>query len=98
MKTEKTIDIPATTRTATDFIACDICGVRAKSGDTDNWGGEWCAVDSTVVEMKSGASYHDSGDVTTISYDICPACFKTHLMPMLKCVTSTGPTVTESDW
>jgi len=80
MQIRKTIDVPATTREVVEFTVCDLCG-RKEPGD--GWS-KCYDVEDVEVSYESGSRYPDGNFTETISYDICPDCFKNKLMPWLE--------------
>lgn len=96
-RVEKTLEVPATTRTIVEHTACDLCGFTTKN--TNNWGGKSSYdVDETTIEMQQGNNYGaDGGNIKTTEVDICPTCFEKKLIPWLR-TQGAKPRVHESDW
>lgn len=87
MRTYEIKTIPARKERVLAAIHCDLCG-REALGDR-NWDGRSSyEIDETIVEVKvhreHGESYPEGGMLESTSYDICPICFKTVLVPFLE--------------
>lgn len=64
-----------------DGLTCDLC----KKEFDDEWNAEHrFDVLETEVSMTTGSRYPDGWDTYTTTFDICPGCFKTVLVPLLK--------------
>lgn len=95
MRVKKTIHVPATDREVVDHLICDLCG---KKSGADDWATRGYNVSETTVEMNRGVNYGtDGGDSKTTSFDICPTCFETKLVPWMASQGAT-PTVEDKDW
>lgn len=85
---------PASTYDALVETKCDLCGkITTREWRED---GTYDATESEV-RLKTGASYPEGGSGHETTIDICPACFKSKLIPWVK---SQGgePTTKEWDW
>lgn len=92
-KTEKV----TTDQTSLEESTCDLCGAVAKYG---NW--ESVVYEVAEAEIEITVRYKDGeenpacgGGGTKYHVDICPACFKTKLIPWLE---SQGATCKSEDW
>lgn len=65
-------------------IICDLCEKTAPEPDSES-GNPWTAahgeVANTTIEMELGDGDLEEGTVKVTSFDICPECFKTKLIP-----------------
>jgi hypothetical protein len=83
-------------------VTCDLCGTAApRPGDWSGYGrGEWVAdpyaVELVSVSHESGSSYPEGSFTTTQSFDVCPQCWDTKLMPWFKS-QGAAPTVRKRD-
>lgn len=81
----KTITVPVKSeRVEIVKILCDLCEKPAPDPDseTDNpWGDGPPEVANTTIEMQTGVSHSDGALVEIVSFDICPQCFRTKLIP-----------------
>ena len=83
---------------ATVEIQCDICGkIASLSNDTYVWGKDYYDRIGTSVSYSSGYSYPEGGTITETKFDICPECFKTHIIPFMATLGAV-PRKEESDW
>lgn len=91
MQHTKTIEIPATTKTVTDFVTCDLCKEKIKEeGNYD--------IREIEVSYAHGSNYgNDGGDKTEVSFDLCDKCFTGKLVPW---IMSQGaePNITKTSW
>ena len=82
-------------------LTCEICGAIAPDPNEDDlgkaWGKEEFDTASAKVQMKEGMSFPEGGSYVKTSYDVCPECFKKHIMPFIESLGGTA-TVTEHDW
>jgi len=76
-------------------IKCDICGIT-----TDNeWNKSICDDIKITIELKQGESCPEGGGYnTTLSFDICPECFKNHLVKWFKEKHNVEPDIKEVDF
>lgn len=79
-------------RTVVSGLFCDLC--KKQSPSNYGWTRENFDVSDTTVQMRSGTSYPECSDIETVSFDICPECFKSKLIPWLE---SQGAEATEED-
>jgi len=77
------------TRDVVDRTTCDLCGDTIVEAAYQ--------VNETTIERRLGTSYPESGEVETVSVDMCVACFDSKLVPWLKSQGAT-PLVTEFDF
>lgn len=83
---------------ATVEIQCDICGkIAPHSNDEYAWGKDYYDRIGTVVSCSNGYSYPEGGTITKIKFDICPECFKGHIIPFMATLGAV-PRKEESDW
>ncbi len=78
-------------------LTCDLCGAVANGG---YWPIGSCDVNEVEVEVtvrqKEGKVYFaGEGYGTEYIVDLCPACFKTRLIPWLK---SQGANIEQQEW
>jgi hypothetical protein len=87
------IKVPETIRKVQQYIECDLC----KKHHTNNW--KESIYDDVEVEicLRIGRSYPDGGSGENISFDICPDCFNTKLIPWMKS-QGVEPEMKEWDW
>ena len=90
MKKFKEVKVHAHIERSYSSTVCDLCGDESE----DNWAPGYSA-NKTEVKIIEGKSYPEGGSGTEISYDICPTCFKTKLIPWLE---SQGAHTIEYDW
>lgn len=86
MKVYKTIPVPAKTREVLSSKTCDICKKEYKTNDEDSWSDNNHDILETEIRMEEGwdCGYGDGGDKEVTEVDICPDCFKNHLIPWLE--------------
>lgn len=70
-------------RAVTVEFACDPCGRRAPIPSRGDFADDY-EVKECTVEMKTGSSYPEGGDVKTTSFDVCPDCFRARLIPWME--------------
>lgn len=83
-------------------LTCDLCGRHAPT--PDDWGrygsGPWTdesyGVDTILVLREAGSNYPEGMFTKTESFDVCPDCWCTKVIPWFKTQGAT-PTVHESD-
>jgi len=98
MKVYKTVPVPARTREVIMSKVCDICKKIYSVNDKDSWTDENYDILNTEIYMEEGRDYyHEGGNKEITEVDICPDCFKNHLIPWLE---SIGAIIkkTEVDW
>ena len=78
---KKTVEVPAHTETRVVGLKCDLCG--AESGGRLGWGHGY-DFDEVVIYRKYGTRYPECGNETEIRVDLCPKCFTTKLLPLLR--------------
>lgn len=65
-------------------VTCDIC--KQKEGSR-RWSSSYYDINEVevcvTVKHKVGHSYPEGGNSTLYDFDICPACFKEHVIPFL---------------
>jgi hypothetical protein len=76
------IVIPQRTEECLVEVTCDICKRRADRPG----GGQWDApsaytVSETSVSCEEGDASPEGGNIESLSFDICPTCFKEKLIP-----------------
>lgn len=81
MKNYNTIQVPATTRKHLSHFTCDIC--KTNSRGSDGWAENGWDVKNVEISLDEGSNYPEYAFGETITYDICPKCFKEKLMPFL---------------
>ena len=70
---------------ALDAMKCDICGKGARDPDGDNdWATGFHDTKEIDIKFKDGESYPGDYWGTTYSFDLCPECFMTKLIPWFK--------------
>lgn len=78
-----------------EFTVCDICKKQYKG---ENWErGNYSALETTVL-LKTGSSFPEGGSGEETEFDICPKCFETRLIPLLKREFDATPTITDWDF
>ncbi len=98
MKNYTTISIPAKIREVLVSKTCDICKEIHDVYDEDSWTDDKYNILETEIRLEEGSDYGYSGGNKEITeVDICPDCFKNHLIPWLE---SMGATIRkkEVDW
>ena len=87
MKTYGTKTIPAvpeTTKTVVTGCTCDLCGRQGDGASFDDDRG-WGKVDGvtirTKVSRKTGEQWPEGSHVKTQSFDVCPECWATKVVP-----------------
>lgn len=87
-KVYKDLHIEAHTKTVLDYIKCDLCGQKTRmqyKGQPD-WASHHLsgyAFETVNIEMEYGHHYPDGGWSEKLKWDICPDCFKKHILPHL---------------
>ena len=79
---------------------CDICGLETKKGHGTDWSESYDLDDFehvTVKHIKQTYYHYEGGKHVTVEYDICPDCFKIHIMDHLKTLCA-NPRVIEEEW
>ncbi len=77
--------------TIVDSVICDLCHRTYP----EDWGKETGKVLETTVSLRTGYSDSEGGSGQETAFDICPECFRNHLIPMLM---EQGAKPTESEW
>ena len=95
MKQMKTVLIVEHEEQVFDKLSCDVCG--AESNSDENWASKDFEHVTTVIKMEERESYPDGGHTRDMTYHICPACFKSKLIPWLE-NQGASPSVSEADW
>jgi hypothetical protein len=77
--------VPAHTEKCLVERTCDICKKKAQRPGA----GHWVAyssydVSKTTISCEEGASYPEGYNTSTLSFDICPDCFKAQLVPFMR--------------
>jgi len=75
-------------------ITCDICKRTSKN---ESWADDYYDIAKVNVNIELGEIGKYGGSETTRSFDICPKCFETHVIPFLNSLGA-KETVTERDW
>jgi hypothetical protein len=75
-------------------VTCDIC---KKEYNGDFWDREPYSALDTTVELKIGSCYPEGGSGEYFTFDICPKCFETKLIPLLKREFNAEVTIEEFD-
>lgn len=60
---------------------CDLCGSVVLKED---WSTGRFDTEETVISMKQGSSYPEGASGVETTFDICPDCFETKLIPWLE--------------
>lgn len=101
MKVTKEVEVPAKIETQIDHIKCELC--TNTTDEPRNWGDRNGSarssydVNETTVELRTGYSVPDGGDIKSQVIDICPKCFVEKLIPWIK--SQGGDVRTEkSEW
>jgi hypothetical protein len=82
----KTETVPVhTERVEVVEIVCDLCGKEAPDPNSED-GSPWSGtgdIANTTIEMETGWNFEidKSGKVEVVTFDICPECFRTKLIP-----------------
>jgi rRNA maturation protein Nop10 len=77
---------------------CDSCGAKAAWPDPGHWEAETSYDVSEVrIEHKDGSSFPDSRSVEVTSFDICPTCFETKVVPFMESIGA-KPIKSKEDW
>ena len=73
-------------------IKCDICGITTNN----EWNESKYDNNDVTIELQQGSSYPEgNGHNTIISFDICPNCFKNHLVKWFKEKYNAEPSIKE---
>lgn len=75
MKHLKTKEIPATVKTVTDFITCDLCNEKIEESNY--------RVDEVLIEHTVGTRYLEGGSGEEMKIDMCGKCFDTKFISWL---------------
>lgn len=80
---------PRETRVCVE-LTCDLCG-RTAPGPDDygrygraTWTDESYGVDTVLILRESGSGYPEGRFTETESFDVCPDCWKTKVVPWFK--------------
>jgi hypothetical protein len=77
---EETV-VPAKTEKRLVERACDICQGKADRPGTGHWeAADTFAISRTTVSFEEGTSFPGDYNTETMSFDICPTCFKDKLV------------------
>jgi hypothetical protein len=102
MKNMKMIPETIKQKLVLDHVVCDLCGCTTL--DAGVWDkprapqGEWHENEATVkLQQGCGWPNNDGGEYKHTTFDICPTCFVTKLVPWLES-QGAKPDVTASDW
>lgn len=68
--------IPQRTEKTQIRATCDICSKEIRTSGY--------ATDDVIIEHRKGVSYPDCTDIDVFSFDICPGCWETKLVPFLE--------------
>ena len=79
MKATSRVLVPATTRERVDYIECELCKVKSTRGE--DWPQNHFEIAEIRVQLREGYYYSEGGQSTATILDICPACFKSKLVP-----------------
>jgi hypothetical protein len=90
MRQLRTFTVPAH-QEQRDVIHCDGCG-RPSASSLD-WDDEQNRLACTRIEMQVGDNYPEGASYVETSFDLCPDCFATKLVPALAALFGTGPHV-----
>ena len=67
--------------------SCDICG-KTSPQEIDDHRGSWSTdpydVSNIVMRHRKGESYPEETYVTDSTFDVCPTCWKKHIVPFMK--------------
>jgi hypothetical protein len=78
-------------------MTCDLCG--AKAHRVRGWDEGWYDTNETevsvTIKQREGCNYPECKMGTEYEIDICPACFKSRLVPWL---ISQGAKIEQKDW
>ena len=85
MRKVTTIEKTVIQKTEVTEIFCDICGEKGHKEifDSVGWKDDPERLESAVY-VNEGTCYHDAAWGTVTYFDICPNCFKSVLIPLLK--------------
>jgi hypothetical protein len=75
-------------------LKCDVCGVIGRNG---KWEKHSYSILETEIKMVDGVGSPDGGASTETSFDICPDCFKSKLVPWFESFGA-RPSVEKVDW
>ncbi len=102
MKAIKRVTVPAHEEERTEYLACDLCGIRttdgrcwpeaARAGEVGPY-----IVRDVTVSLREGTSYPEGGNTETTIVDLCPRCFRDRLLPWLES-QGAKPRGEETDW
>ena len=67
-------------QTIIDKYICDLCGSQSKD---ENWAKGY-EVDEIRVSREKGTRYPEGGSIIVETFDICPNCWETKLVPWMK--------------
>lgn len=77
MRKTETLERPASTYERVIETECDICH---KTNTGDGWEQRGYDVEEVTISYETGARYPDSANVMEYSFDICPQCWKDHIV------------------
>ena len=95
MKHMKTVLILEHEEKVFDKLSCDLCA--AESDVDECWEESDFVHGATKIELEEREAHPHGGHLTETAFHICPACFKTRLMPWMA-QQKAQPSVSKSDW
>lgn len=63
-------------------MVCDLC--NKKSSNSNGWNTEPTEIAVSRMELTTGNTDHYYYNTTVLTFDVCPDCFRTKLIPWMK--------------
>jgi DNA-directed RNA polymerase subunit M/transcription elongation factor TFIIS len=95
MKHMKTVLILEHEEKVFEKLSCDLCGYESNADE--EWGRGNYKHATSVIQLDEQHSSPPGGHSEETSFHLCPACFRTKLMPWLRS-QGAEPTINESHW
>ena len=92
MKTKKDVTRTYTTKEVA-IVKCDICSL-----ENDKQWGYGYNKQEVEISLTEGDVYPEGGSEEISSFDICPNCFKTVFIPLMKKTFGIDPQIEYKDW
>jgi len=74
---------PQTYRDLVSF-SCDVCKREATHAKREDWAESGYEVNEVTVKHETGERYPEGTHIDTLCFDLCPECFREHVVEHLK--------------
>ena len=95
MKNMKIVTIPESKKEELDFVICDLC--KRPGDDETEWSRKRFEKSEVIISHEFGDDYPDSYSTQTITFHVCPDCFKNKVMKWFH-ENGATETISESEW